>query len=100
MTTERLSYALKTPPPPPPKVIKQATVSREILSNPDLELYVGLSIADTYLIHTNALEVDEKNALALRIGNAKRDLRLAGPDKKYFHDGFRSELDENIEQVV
>jgi exonuclease III len=80
----------------PPKVIKQATVSREILSDPDLELYVGLSIADTYLIHTNALEVDEKNALALRIGNAKRDLRLAGPDKKYFHDGFRSELEENI----
>ena len=79
-----------------PKVIKQATVSREILSDPDFELYVGLSIADTYLIHTNALEVDEQNALALRIGNAKRDLRLAGPDKKYFHDGFRSELDENI----
>jgi hypothetical protein len=80
----------------PPKVIKQATVSREILTDPDLELYVGLSIADTYLIHTNVLDVDVKNALALRIGNAKRDLRLAGPDKKYFHDGFRNELDENI----
>jgi hypothetical protein len=80
----------------PPKVIKQATVSREILTDPDLELYVGLSIADTYLIHTNALGADVKNALALHIGNAKRDLRLAGPDKKYFHDGFRNELDENI----
>jgi len=44
----------------PPKVIKQATVSREILSDPDLDLYVGLSIADTYLIHTSVLEAEEK----------------------------------------
>jgi hypothetical protein len=80
----------------PPKVIKQATVSHEILSDPDLELYVGLSIADTYLIHTNAIGAAAKDELSLRIGNAKRDLRLARPDKKYFHDGFRNELEENI----
>jgi hypothetical protein len=80
----------------PPKIIKQATVSRELLSDPDLELYVGLSIADTYLIHTSAIELEEKNALAIRVGTAKMNLRRAGPDKKYFHDGFRSELEENI----
>ncbi len=80
----------------PPKVIKRPTVSREILSDPDIELYVGLSIADTYLIHTNMLEENDKNVLALRIGNAKQNLRLAGPDKKYFHDGYRNELEENI----
>jgi hypothetical protein len=80
----------------PPKVIKQPTVSREILSDPDIELYVGLSIADTYLIHTNMLDDNVKNDLALSIGNAKRNLRLAGPDKKYFHDGYHNELEENI----
>jgi hypothetical protein len=80
----------------PPKIIKQATVSRELLTDPDLELYVGLSIADTYLIHTNAIELEEKNALATRVGTAKMNLRRAGPNKKYFHDGFRSELEENI----
>jgi exonuclease III len=80
----------------PPKIIKHATVSRELLTDPDLELYVGLSIADTYLIHTNAIELEEKNALATRVGTAKMNLRRAGPDKKYFHDGFRTELEENI----
>jgi hypothetical protein len=54
----------------PPKVIKQPTVSREILSDPDIELYIGLSIADTYLIHTDMLEENDRNAL-LRVGKTR-----------------------------
>jgi hypothetical protein len=80
----------------PPKVIRQSTVSRDVLTDPDIELYVGLSIADTYLLHTDMLDDNVRNNFALRIGTAKRDLRLAGPGKKYFHDGYRSEFEENL----
>jgi hypothetical protein len=79
----------------PPKVIKQPTVSRDLLRDPDIELHVSLAVADTYLIHTNALSDQEIQRLCGAVGEAKRDIRRAGPDKKYFQDGYRTEEAEN-----
>ncbi len=42
-----------------PKVIKQPTISRELLKDPDLELHVLLTVADTYLLHTSSLDEAE-----------------------------------------
>jgi exonuclease III len=79
----------------PPKVIKQPTVSRDLLRDPDIELHVSLAVADTYLIHTNALSDQVIQRLCGAVGEAKRDIRRAGPDKKYFQDGYRTEEAEN-----
>jgi hypothetical protein len=79
----------------PPKVIKQPTVSRDLLKDPDIELHVSLAVADTYLIHTNALSEQENLRLTAAVGQAKRDIRRAGPDRKYFQDGYRTEAAEN-----
>jgi hypothetical protein len=38
--------------------------------------------------------------LTAEVGTAKRDLRLAGPDKKYFHDSYRSEEEENRQAAM
>jgi hypothetical protein len=73
----------------PPKVIKQPTISRDLIKDPDIQLHVSLVIADTYLIHTNALENQELQRLTYAVGNAKMNIRRAGPDRKYFHDGQR-----------
>jgi hypothetical protein len=79
----------------PPKVISRPTISREILSDPDLELHVALAVADTYLIHTAVLDEATRTRLLLEVGTAKNELRQIGPDKKYFHEGYRSVLEEN-----
>jgi len=52
----------------PPRVIKQPTISRELLKDPDLELHVMLTVADTYLIHTNAIDEAEINRRLTEIG--------------------------------
>ncbi len=53
-----------------------------------------MAVADTYLIHTNALDPQEIRRLTAEVGTAKRDIRMAGPDMKYFHDSYRSEEEE------
>ncbi len=57
-------------------------------------------MADTYLIHSNALDEQEIARLTTEVGRAKRDIRRAGPDKKYFHDGYRSEEEENARAAL
>jgi exonuclease III len=84
----------------PPKVIKQPTISRDLIKDPDIELHVSLAVADTYLIHSNALDEQEAARLTTEVGIAKRDIRRAGPDKKYFHDGYRSEEEENARAAL
>ena len=79
----------------PPKVISRPTISREILSDPDLELHVALAVADTYLIHTAVLDEVTRTRLLLEVGTAKNELRQIGPDKKYFHEDYRSVFEEN-----
>ncbi len=71
------------------------TISREILSDPDLELHVALAVADTYLIHTAELDEVTRTRLLLEVGTAKNELRQIGPDKKYFHEDYRSVFEEN-----
>jgi hypothetical protein len=56
----------------PPKVIKQPTISRELLKDPDLELHVLLTVADTYLLHTSSLEEAEVTRRLAEIGAAKK----------------------------
>jgi exonuclease III len=84
----------------PPKVIKQPTISRDLIKDPDIELHVSLVVADTYLIHTNALDIQEIQRLTNEVGHAKQNIRRAGPDKKYFHDGYRSEEEENTRAAM
>jgi hypothetical protein len=84
----------------PPKVIKQPTISRELIKDPDIELHVALAVADTYLIHTNALENQELLRLTQLVGLAKLNIRRAGPDKIYFHDGYRTEEEENTRAAL
>jgi hypothetical protein len=47
---------------PPPKVIRQPTISREILKDPELDLVVRLSVADTYAIHSDTLTPEERES--------------------------------------
>jgi hypothetical protein len=84
----------------PPKVIKQPTISRDLIKDPDIELHVSLAVADTYFKHSNALDEQEATRLTTEVGTAKRDIRRAGPDKKYFHDGYRSEEEENARAAL
>jgi hypothetical protein len=84
----------------PPKVIKQPTISRDLIKDPDIELHVALAIADTYLIHTNALKNQELLRLTNLVGHAKRNIRRAGPDKHYFHDGYRTKEEENTRTAL
>ncbi len=84
----------------PPKVIKQPTISRDLIKDPDIELHVSLVVADTYLIHTNALDNQELQRLTYAVGNAKMNIGRAGPDKKYFHDGYRTEEEENTRAAL
>jgi exonuclease III len=79
-----------------PKVIKQPTISRELLKDPDLELHVLLTVADTYLLHTGSLEDAEITRRLGEIGAAKKLIRDIGPDKIHLPIGSRSELEENI----
>jgi len=79
----------------PPKVIKQPTISRELLKDPDLEMHVLLAVADTYLLHTSSLEEAEITRRLAEIGAAKKLIRDIGPDKCHLPVGYRSEFEEN-----
>jgi hypothetical protein len=79
----------------PPKVIKQPTISRELLKDPDIEIHVLLAVADTYLLHTSALEEDEITRRLAEIGAAKKLIRDIGPDKCHLPVGYRTEFEEN-----
>jgi hypothetical protein len=68
------------------------------LSFPDLEIHVALAVADTYLIHSAAIIDIERTRLSQEIGTAKQNIRSVGPDNKFFHDGYRSELANNMRE--
>jgi exonuclease III len=72
----------------PAKVISQPTVSRELLTDPDLEIHVALAVADHYLIHSAALTDIERTRLSQEIGTAKQHIRSVGPDNIFFQDGL------------
>ncbi len=80
----------------PTKVIKQPTISRELLKDPDLELHVMLTVADTYQLHTSSLEEREIARRLLDIGSAKKLIRELGPDSSHLPVDYRSEYEENI----
>jgi hypothetical protein len=86
----KLSFA------PLPKVIKQPSVSKTILTDPDLDRIIGLTVADTYLIHSISLDEGLKGILLQSIGTAKANLRQCGPDSIHLPPGERSELQENF----
>jgi len=77
----------------PPRIIKQPTLSRALLRDPDLELVVKLAIADTYIIHSTELPQDESDNFKLEVGRAKASLREAGLDCTYLPPNSRSDLE-------
>ncbi len=80
----------------PPKVIKQPTISRSILKDPDLDLVVSLSVAETYLHHIKFPPdiVNVRQAKLEQVGRARAALILAGPDSIYLPPNSRSEEQE------
>jgi len=79
-----------------PKVIKQPTISRSIVKDPDLDLVVALSVAETYVHHikfppNNAILRQTKLEL---IGRARAALITAGPVSSYLPPNSRSEEQE------
>ncbi len=77
---------------PPPKVIRPPTISREILHDPELELVVRLCVADTYIIHSDTLQADEKTRLSNQIGNAKKLTGKLGYKSPSFYRGKEPSL--------
>jgi hypothetical protein len=80
----------------PPKVIKQPTISRSILKDPDLDLVVSLSVAETYLHHIKFPPViaNLRQTKLEQIGRARAALIMAGPDSIYLPPNSRSEEQE------
>ncbi len=77
----------------PPKVIKQPTISRSILKDPDLDLVVSLSVAETYLHHIIFPPeiANERQEKLVQVDRARAALISAGPDSSYLPPNFRSE---------
>ena len=84
-----VQLSFKKIPPPPPR----PTISHAALRDPDVDLVVALSVADTYLSATAELTVDEIIPIQTAIGNAKESIRLAGPSPSILPLDDRSELE-------
>jgi hypothetical protein len=59
---------------PPPRIIRTPPISRSILSDPDIDLVVKLSIYETYLHHTAELDPVARQQLLESVGRSKQDL--------------------------
>jgi len=75
-------------------VITPPTISKKILKDPEIELVVGLSVADTYILYSSALLPADLENLAGGLGRAWRELRDAGPGDNYALPGDRTEQEE------
>jgi hypothetical protein len=69
------------------------SISHKILRDPDLDLVVGLAVADTYLASTAVLTPNVKNALSISIGTAMDALRKSGPSDFHLTPGDRTEAE-------
>jgi exonuclease III len=58
--------------------IVRPTIDNTVLKDPEIELIVGMSAAETYLRHS-AIENIDRQALLLGVGTARSQLRSAGP---------------------
>jgi hypothetical protein len=79
--------------PTRPPGTTRPSISHKILCDPDLDLVVGLAVADTYLASTSVLTPNVKNALSISIGSAMDALRKSGPSDFHLTPGDRSEAD-------
>jgi hypothetical protein len=75
-------------------VITPPTISKKILKDPEIELVVGLSVADTYILYSTTLLPADLENLAGGLGRAWRELRDAGPGDNYALPGDRTEQEE------
>ncbi len=80
----------------PPKVIRNPTISKSLLKDPDIDLVVKLSIFETYLHHTNSLDEPSINEYLRDVGLSKSDLVRIGPDSSVLPHGYRSDHDELV----
>jgi exonuclease III len=63
--------------------VRSIGISNKILKDPDTEIIVDLAVKEAYLIYQD-LPRERKNALLLRIGNARNTLRTAGIDSAFY----------------
>ena len=73
--------------------ISRPTISHSALRDSDIDLVVALAVADTYLVSTAEDLGDQRAVLLQSIGEAKADLRRAGPNPDILHTDERSELE-------
>jgi exonuclease III len=73
--------------------ITPPTISKMILKDSETELVGGLAVADTYLIYSTALTVEERDRLLIGSGSAWRELREAGPSNNFAVPGDRTEIE-------
>jgi hypothetical protein len=79
--------------PSAPKGVKRPTISNLILKDPDLDVVVGLAVADTYLsctAITNGINIAE---LKRGVGTSFKTLRELGVSDTFLTPGDRSEAD-------
>jgi exonuclease III len=76
------------------RIITPPTISKKILKDSEVELVVGLAVADTYLLYSTELAPVVRENLLTGLGRAWRELREAGPSDNYAVPGDRTEQEE------
>jgi exonuclease III len=71
------------------------TISTKILSDPDMDIIIDLSIKEVYLIYQDR-QLEEKRQLLQTLGSLRARLKEAGPCNKYYHSGTVNEDREEI----
>jgi hypothetical protein len=62
--------------------LSRPTLDSKILKDPDIDLIVNISVAETYITYSDLAGFDKQNLLR-RLGTARANLREAGPDPSY-----------------
>jgi len=75
-------------------VLTPPTVSKKILKDPEIDLVVGIAVAETYLRYSTALTNEETDDWVEGLGIAVSNLREAGPSDLFAVPGDRTEIEE------
>ncbi len=69
-------------------------MSKKILKDPEIDLVVGIAVAETYLRYSTALTNEETDDWVDGLGIAVSNLREAGPSDLFAVPGDRTEIEE------
>jgi hypothetical protein len=75
-------------------VLTPPTVSKRILKDPEIDMVVGIAVAETYLRYSTALTNEEIDDWVEGLGIAVGNLREAGPSDLFAVPGDRTEIEE------